>query len=821
LPIQADPFAGYAAAGMQSDLYGNASANVASKWATMAQGLAALADGNWARVHDDVARQIQDLGLSFRMMGDTDERSWPLNPMPLVIGSSEWDTITKGLVQRADLLEQVIADIYGEQRLVGEGHMPASLITGSRNFQRSMIGVAPKSGHYLHVYAVDIARGPDGTWRVLADRVNFASGIGYALENRLALSRSTGSLLSDIHTRRLADFYSRLRAGIAADCDRDDPRIALLTPGRFNQSYPEQAHLARYLGFPLVEGRDLTVSNDKCYVRTIAGPKRIDAIWRWINTQHLDPLAFDSRSQIGVPDLKEAWSNRGLVVANWPGTGVVEGRAFAAFLPRLAEVLLGESLDLPNVATWWCGQQAEAQLVREHIGELVIGSAFGHPVEGLANGHTRAGANMTDGERQELLAAIDRRPMDYCAEEIVHLSTTPVLIEDRMEPRPFTIRAFVVRDGHGEWSVMPGGFARLAFSGALRNSLIGEGDLSADICIVDDSPVAQKGRLTGGTQPHVRRGGGILSSQAADNFFWFSRYSERAEMTVRVLRSLLGGSIDADGGSSHDSGVTEKLVGLLVQWGAVAAADKNLPIAQICGKAFTEREKAGGVEALIATSRAIGRSLRDRFTNDFWRIANRSVPSVQSGQVETMLKSANLLIERFAALSGLAAENMVRSPSWRFFEMGKRLERALNTCRIVRRLADGADEAESLGVLLDLADSQIVYRSRYLTGPLPNPVLDLVLLDSTNARSVVFQLEQIVAHMQALPTLSEDGIPEQPLQDARAILATLQNARIEALDHERIQEIEMQLLSLSDSISARYFLQYQRQEKAPQDNFLA
>ncbi len=819
--MQADPFAGYAAAGMVSDLYGTALRNVASKWATMAQGLAALADGNWTRVHDDVARQIQDLGLSFRMMGDADERNWPLNPMPLIIGSAEWATITKGLVQRADLLERVIADIYGEQRLVAEGHMPASLITGSRNFHRQMIGVAPKSRHYMHVYAVDIARGPDGTWRVLADRVNFASGIGYALENRLALSRSTGSLLSDIHTRRLADFYGRLRAGIAADCDRDDPRIALLTPGRFNQSYPEQAHLARYLGFPLVEGRDLTVSNDKCYVRTIAGPKRIDAIWRWINTQHLDPLAFDSRSQIGVPDLKEAWSNRGLIVANWPGAGVVEGRAFSAFLPRLSKVLTNEPLLLPNVATWWCGQETEAQLVRERLGELVIGSAFGHPVEGLSRGHTQAGASMSESERSDLLAAIDRRPMDYCAEEIVHLSTTPVLIEDRLEPRPFTIRAFVVRDGSGGWSVMPGGFARLAFSGALRNSLIGEGDLSADICIVDDSPVVQESRLTGGVQPPVRRGGGILSSQAADNFFWFSRYSERAEMTMRVLRSLLGGSIEADGGSGHDSRVTEKLIALLVQWGAIAVEDKNLPVAQICAKGFTEREKAGGVEALIATSRAIGRSLRDRLTNDFWRIANRPVPSVQTGQVETMLKSANLLIERFAALSGLAAENMVRSPSWRFFEMGKRLERALNTCRIVRRLADGDDEAESLGVLLDLADSQIVYRARYLTGPLPNPVLDLVLLDSNNARSVVFQLEQIVAHMQALPTLSEDGIPEQPLQDARAILSTLQNIRIEALDHDRIQEIETQLLSLSDAISARYFLQYQKQQKAPQDSFLA
>lgn len=812
---------GYAAKGAMSDLYGGAPANVAEKWHVMAAGLARMCDHGGGQLHEDVGRQIQDLGLSFRITGDEEERNWPLNPMPLIIGSDEWSQIASGLMQRAGLLERIIADIYGERQLVADGHLPAALIAGSRNFTRSMIGLAPNGGHYLHVYAVDLARGPTGEWRVLADRVCFATGIGYALENRLALGRSTGSLLSDINVRRLADFFGRLRGGIAADCQRDDPRIALLTPGRFSQSYPEQAHLARYLGFPLVEGRDLTVSNDKCYVRTIAGPKRIDAIWRWVDTQYLDPLAFDARSQIGVPDLFEAWGAGGLTVANWPGAGVIEGRAFSAFLPRLAHVLLGQPLILPNVATWWCGQTAEAELVRDRFDELVIGSAFGHSVEGLPDGRTRAASGLDEKQRDTLLAAMERRPMDYCGEEVVHLSSTPVLLEDGMVPRPFTIRAFVARDEDGNWTVMPGGFARLSSSGNLRTSLMGEGDFSADICIVDDVAVQQESLLSSGAVPAIRRGGGILSSQAADNLFWFSRYSERAEMTVRIIRSLLGSSIEADSGTGQNSVAVDRLVSVLIQWGAVAAADTTLPITQLCGRALSEKKQLGGVAALIGTMRGIGRSLRDRFTNDFWRIANRSVPIIDSNHAESMLKSANMLIERFSALSGLAAENMVRGPGWRFFDMGRRVERALNTCRIARRLTEGPEDRDALSALLDLTDSQIVYRSRYLSGPMRDPVLDLVLLDPSNTRSLVYQLMAVDEAMGLLPALTEDNIPERPLREARAILRSLESLTIDQITGNELQEIEARLLGLSDAISERYFLQYEKSDKVAQDNFLA
>ena len=300
-----------------------------------------------------------------------------------------------------------------------------------------------------------------------------------------------------------------------------------------------------------MEGRDLTVIDDRLFVRTIAGPKRIDALWRWIDTQHIDPLAFDSRSQIGIPDLFQAWSHGALEVANWPGAGVVESRAFSAFIPRLATKLLGTTLKLPNVATWWCGQDTEAATVARRFNELVISPAFGGQVEGLVGGGTRAGAEFSPAEKDALLAAMALRPVDFCGQEIVHLSTTPALIDGEFVPRPFTLRAFVARDAEGNWQVMSGGFARLSSSGDLRTSLMGEVDLSADVCVVDAIPVQQESLLGAGVSPPIRRIGGILSSQAADNLYWFSRYGERVEMTVRLIRCLLGSPIDMDGGAGR------------------------------------------------------------------------------------------------------------------------------------------------------------------------------------------------------------------------------------------------------------------------------
>jgi uncharacterized circularly permuted ATP-grasp superfamily protein/uncharacterized alpha-E superfamily protein len=806
------------------DLYRLAPPEVAAKWHHAASGLAGLRDEAGVAVAELVARQIQELGLSFRLTGDNEERPWPLSPMPLVIGAGQWRAIEAGLIQRADLIERVTADIYGEQALVAQGLVPAALVAGSRYFARNVVG-ARQTNPFVSVYAADLVCGPGGQWRVAGDRLRLANGIGYALENRLALARSTGSLLGDLHARRLSGFFSELRSGMARACSRESPRIALLTPGRLNQSYPEQAHLARYLGFPLVEGRDLTVSDDRLYVRTIAGPKRIDAVWRWIDTNALDPLAFDSRSAIGVPDGFEAWLRGGVELANAPGAEVCEAPAFATYLPRLCEVLCGEALLLPNVGTWWSGDGDQAAVLRERLGELMIVSAFGRKVEALPLGRGLVGSTLSRATRATLLAAMERRPLDYCGQEIVPLATTPALIDERYTPRAFTFRAFVARGADGAWTVMPGGFARLSSTDDVLGGWMGEGDLSADVCIVDDTAPAGAVATRIAEAPKVRRGGGILASQAADNLFWFARYVERAEITLRVIRAVLGSMIEVDAAAGSSPETVAALLELLVDWGAITEATARRPVVQAVRAALSETELAGGVGTIHARFRDAGLALRDRLTPDFWRIVSRPLPALDSHRPGALLRVTRELIERVSALSGMLAENFNRGPAWRFIELGRRIERALGICMTIDMLGliapAAADQTEALGVLLDLSDSQITYRARYLAGPRRDPVLDILLLDPDNPRSLMFQVDAICDHIAALPSLDEDMMPEAPLREARAIQGPLRTIAIEEFDADLLKATEARLLALSDTIAARYFLQYEKSRDSGGDSLLA
>jgi len=411
--------------------------------------------------------------------------------------------------------------------------------------------------------------------------------------------------------------------------------------------------------------------------------------------------------------------------------------------------------------------------------------------------------------------------MDFCGQELVRLSTTPTLIGDTLEPRAFTLRAFVARNADGNWQVMPGGFARIPFSGDLRASLMGQNDLSADVCVVDDVPEAEESATTTGKTPAIQRASGILSSQAADNLYWFSRYYERAEATVRVLRSLLGSSIDVDGSSGHEMVAVKRLIASLVQSGAIAPSHADLPIIQLARIALEDEEQIGSLAQLLLQSRRIGSTLRDRITTDFWRLLRYDLPLSLPINTEALLDSIGLLIERFAVISGLINENMVRSHAWRFLEMGRRVERATNICRIARRFGSSECKQDDLNVLLDLCDSQITYRSRYLAPPMHELVLDLILFDANNPRSLLFQVNALEDHLQQLPQLVNNGVPEISLQKIRAIRLELYSMEVGGIGLDRLRDIELRLLDFSDALSQRYFLQIEKVEQPEHASLLA
>ncbi|MEO0642656.1 MAG: circularly permuted type 2 ATP-grasp protein [Pseudomonadota bacterium] len=802
---ETDSLAYYAPHAPAADLYTQSHPDIRKAWHDLAKGFAGQCQGDLQRLQNYLDRQVEDLGLAFRITGDEQERPWPLGPMPILIASDEWERVTGGLIQRAELLERVIADLYGDQSLIKDGHLPAAVVSGSNDFARRLVGMKPKGGYFMNTYSVDLARGPTGEWRVLADRVRFPIGIGYAVENRQALARVTGGLLASIGTRPHRGFFNALRRGIASQCQRDDPRIALLTPGRFNQSYPEQASLARQLGFSLVEGRDLTVRDGRLYARTIAGLKRIDGLWRWITTRDLDPLNFDARSQIGVPNLIAAAMNN-LVVTNWPGSGVVESRAMPAFLPRLARSMLGEQLALPNAATWWCGSENERAYVLSHLDDLVVSSAFRRPIIGLSDGHTRPGATFSGEERAALERGMAARPMDYTAQEIVHLSTTPALAGGRFEARGFTLRAFLARDENGDWVPLQGGFGRVSEQGDLRTSLMGLGDISTDVCIIEPQRPAAPEAVLEPTAREIRREQGLLPSQAADNLFWLGRYGDRALQTTRIVRVLID-QIAMSGEPPDVPSTANRLTKLLFNLGAVPRPAKDVPLVEMAALALGNTRSTGSVCTLIQREQQLARILRDRLSRDSWRAVQRSMPAFRTGDIDSMAIACDRLIERHATLSWLLSDGMSRGPEWQFLNMGMSLERASMILQATQAIIPGSASADDLTALLDLVDCQSLYRSRYLTMPYIPRVLDMVLLEAAQPRGLAFQISKIDKHLSAIPPLRTDGMTETPLRMVRQLRAKIDGLEAVDIGPLDLQALRDDIAEVSEAISERYFLQ--------------
>ena len=506
-------------------------------WTRFFEAFATLTPAEIERRFGTADRHLREAGVSYRAPGETSDRMWPLSHLPLLIDEAEWRQLTAGIVQRAQLLELVLSDLYGEGKLITEGAIPAAAIAGSPEFLRPVCGIKPPGGRYLSLYAADVGRGPDGRWWVLSDRTQAPSGAGYALENRLVLSRAFASLYKSMNVERVAPFFEAFRDSLRAGADRDEPRIGLLTPGQFNETYFEHATLARYLGFLLVEGDDLAVSGDRIHIRTVAGLKRLDVLLRRVDSNFLDPLELNASSQLGVPGLIDVLRKNGVVVANMPGSGVMEARALLGFLPSLCRRLLGEDLKMPHIATWWCGQASAREEVLSRLDEIAIEGAYRRDVPGFPGQSPVLAGGLPAADRERLRTAISDRGIDFVGQELVRLSTMPVWDQGRIAPRPFVLRVFAAATAEG-WTIMPGGFCRIAEQPDARAVSMGDGARAADVWVISDRAVPATTLLPATDTVRIRRIAGWVPSRAADNLFWLGRYLERAEATLRLIRAL-------------------------------------------------------------------------------------------------------------------------------------------------------------------------------------------------------------------------------------------------------------------------------------------
>jgi len=391
-------------------------------------------------------RFVHEQGITYHVYGDPAgvERPWQLDPIPLILSAAEWRTLEAALVQRATLLNRVLADCYGPQELIRDGRLPPALVFAQPDFVRACHGIRPPKDLFLTLYAVDLARAPDGKWWVVSDRTQIPTGAGYALANRLVTSRVMSDSFHACHVQRLAGFFRQFQSTLAQLAARrtDDPRVVMLTPGAYNETYFEQAYLARYLGYTLVEGQDLTVRDSRVFLKTLSGLEPVDVILRRVDDDFCDPLELRNDSMLGVPGLVEAWRAGNVAIANALGSGLVQNAAFLPFLPGLCQHLLGEELKLPSVATWWCGQKSAERYVLEHLDELHVKPAL----------HTRAtaatsGRELTPEQREALQRRIAFQPHLYVGQEWIDLATAPCWNGETLEARPVGLRVYPVSSG--------------------------------------------------------------------------------------------------------------------------------------------------------------------------------------------------------------------------------------------------------------------------------------------------------------------------------------------------------------------------------------
>jgi uncharacterized circularly permuted ATP-grasp superfamily protein/uncharacterized alpha-E superfamily protein len=787
--IGIDPAFAYSALpGVADEMVDNTGA-VRPVWQNL---LGALSRMTEKELHDRFARAdryLRDAGVFYRAYGakGVSERNWPISHIPVLIDEREWETLSEGLVQRADLLERIMADIHGENRLVNEGFIPPALLAANPEFLRPLVGVKPASGHYLHFLAFEIGRGPDGNWWVLADRTQAPSGAGFALETRVATTRAFSDIYAETRVHRLASFFGAFRNALQGMKQGADGRIAVLTPGPANETYYEHAYIARYLGLMLLEGEDLAVVNDKVMVRTVAGLKPISVLWRRLDSGYADPLELNQQSHIGTPGMVQALRAQSLTIVNALGSGVLETRALLAFMPTISRQLLGEELKLPSIATWWCGQKSEREQVAKNIRKMVIGPAYSRMPFFDDNGQSVLGSTLRSTAQKSISDWLTTDGPKLVGQEVVTLSTTPAWVNGKLLPRPMSLRVFAARTENG-WQIMPGGFARIGSGDDVAAIAMQSGGSAADVWIVSDKPV-ERHTLLPAEETFMRNMPGSLPSRAADNLFWLGRYIERAEGALRILRAW-------HGRFAESADPTQPLLADISEYLGVIDVDTE--------EAVPESLLRNIDSAVYSAS-----NIRDRFSPDGWlalndlaKTARRFRETVSPG--DDASHAMTILLRKLAGFAGLVHENMYRFTGWRFLSLGRYIERGLHMTRLLGHLSGPEAPDGALDMLLEIGDSVMTHRRRYNVNTARLTVTDLLALDPLNPRSILFQVNEIHHEVEQLPNAFVNGQMSPFYREAMRLHSGLAVMTPETMSDEVYHRLEQELERLSDLLAQTY-----------------
>ncbi|NVK42406.1 MAG: circularly permuted type 2 ATP-grasp protein [Oceanospirillaceae bacterium] len=749
-------------------------------------------------------RILRDDGATYTLASDTlNSRTWGLDPVPLLLDSEEWSQIETGLSERAELLNLLLADIYGPRELIRCGILPPELIFSHQGFLRPCQGVKLPGEHQLILHSSDMVRDADGSMVVIGDRTQTPSGAGYALENRTVMRRVFPSLFRDSHVHRLALFFHTLRQTLNRLAPPgnlsggDLPTVVIMTPGAYSETYFEHTYLANYLGYPLVQGGDLTVRNGYVWMKSLDGLTRVDVILRRVDDNFCDAVELRSDSHLGVPGLLEVARAGRVAVANPLGSGVLENPALLKYLPQISQYFLGHELQLRSVPSYWCGDPDDLAYVLANVEKLVIKRCSRRSGE-----YGVFGNQLTSGEKQALIARIKQSPHLFAAQDFLSPSLTPSWQNGGLESRPSLLRSFTVAGQGGTYAVMPGGLTRIGVevdSRLIANQL---GSISKDTWVLASEP---EKRMTLQPTPGVERREQMrqytnLPSRMVENLFWMGRYGERADTAIRLMRTVflqLNSAYRLPEGADRlllraVSEVTLTLPGFTAEDPELLKHPEAELLSVIC-----DSRRTGSVKSSLIAMLNCAEEVKELLSADIQRIINDIRDelnglegSVSRGMTSAPEESLDPLITALLALSGLYLDSMFRGLGWRFLQIGRRLEKAQQVATLLRALlvpvhGDASDDLAMESALLT-AEALNTYRRRYRAETNIASGLGVLLVDRSNPRSLIYQLDKLRTDLALLPARGKG--PEMP-REQRLVLEV----------YSAVQLVEMRILASSDA----------------------
>lgn len=811
--------------------------DVRPHWQWLSQQLDQLGRDELAQRSAAIADFIRENGVTFRSAATNDSasesnRPWQLSVIPFVISIQQWDQIAAGLQQRARLLQRILTDLHGPQRLIREGVIPGELLWRNPFYYRAFHGLAGTQP-YLHLSAVDLARGADGNWYATGDRTRAPSGLGYLLENRVVTSRVMPGLIRRSNTVRLASFFDRFKSHLRSLASQNDnPWIGIMTPPRGSYRGFEDTYLARYLGLPLVQSADLAVRGGSLYLKTLGGLQSIDVLWRHVSDRYCDPLELAGESTEGVTGLLRCLRRGSVAVANAIGSSLAQCPGMMAYLDDASQFFDGIPLQLRSQETLWCGDANHFHQVLADPRQWVFRNAFR-----VSSELPICLQDLDAAQAEGFLGQLKSDPQSYIAQRAGNFSLTPVWSDDQIKQRAVVLRSFQLHE-QDNVNVLPGALARVGENALELTTSPVSGHLTLDCWVTSDTAVGKHQSLLqdSKTPVEIRRVGDELPSRVAEHLFWLGRYAERSESIARVMRttmSLIAGEDDWVNLPAVPRLIRQLAVQGQIEPGfAVDSLAATLPdIEQMLPASLLDRDQTlglvGSMGAVIDNTIAV----RDRLSSEAFRIAQRAYhdltqsPSAHAQgatpeiQISEAIERVERLIVDLLALAGLTSESLVRTHVWQFVELGRRIERADQTSELLRQtLVPATDQGKSIcEAVLRVTDSLMTYRSRYLNLMRLAPVIDLLVTDPTNPRSLRFQLQQTLKVIDRLPARQGAGTDHLLRQLADSLLQQVTSADptqlAEVAEDGKLSHLEallnvcsQDLPKLSEALIARYLI---------------